>query len=254
MPDRARSRSPARERPRHPRGAVGAMGEFYNHILAGVEAGRRLAIPEIVHMLCAQGWTAEQVMEIIDYYASLSVLYRDPDNQHIVIMMSIPASGDAQPAIEAPLPTVLAAGAASPIYLLSLFDGIGMARLGVEQILYDLGLRAALAATWFVELDERLGCCVAARWAQQQPPYLQLTNDAWNLVRQPELLMRILQGMPSGALILLIGGPPCQQLSTFGRGGAHWYRGRGFIQLPHRAHSDAHHQAVPPGRTFGGHG
>eukprot|EP00974_Lingulodinium_polyedra_P132544 11222188-Lingulodinium_polyedra.AAC.1 len=43
------------------------------------------------------------------------------------------------------------------IVLLSLFDGIGMVRVGVDDMLRQLGAPAVLRASYFVELRSDLG-------------------------------------------------------------------------------------------------
>eukprot|EP00969_Alexandrium_andersonii_P342007 15117945-Alexandrium_andersonii.AAC.1 len=52
----------------------------------------------------------------------------------------------------------------APLALLSLFDGIGAARLGVEDALAALARPVRLTASWFVESDNQLAPLVEAYW------------------------------------------------------------------------------------------
>ena len=48
----------------------------------------------------------------------------------------------------------------------------------------------------------------------QGQPNHRLADDVWDLFREPARLQRVLQAAPLGAMLLVIGGSPCQQLTT----------------------------------------
>lgn len=88
-----------------------------------------------------------------------------------------------------------------------------------------------MCASWFAESDPVLRRHVAACWARRAAADAEVvphecvaadvTGDVWDLVRDggQELLQRI-QTLPDDALLLVVAGPPCLQLSfAGGRGG-----------------------------------
>eukprot|EP00974_Lingulodinium_polyedra_P075065 7274128-Lingulodinium_polyedra.AAC.1 len=50
--------------------------------------------------------------------------------------------------------------------LLSLFDGSGMARVGLDDLLRRLRIPDALRASWFAEMDNNLATAVERSWDQ----------------------------------------------------------------------------------------
>eukprot|EP00974_Lingulodinium_polyedra_P071754 6941812-Lingulodinium_polyedra.AAC.1 len=85
-----------------------------------------------------------------------------------------------------------------------------------------LNARGALTASYFSELDPALAEAVQNRWQQMARlgkaiPHHWLARDVWDLLRGgAELLRRMLGDTPRGALVLIIGGSPCQQLARAG--------------------------------------
>ena len=69
--------------------------------------------------------------------------------------------------------------------LLSLFDGLGTARLGLNDLLRHLHATHTLTHGWFVESDDTLRAAVANVWARQtstfqEPSYQPLGTDVFN--------------------------------------------------------------------------
>eukprot|EP00969_Alexandrium_andersonii_P065616 2892018-Alexandrium_andersonii.AAC.1 len=58
-------------------------------------------------------------------------------------------------------------GRRAPLALLSLFDGIGTAWLGVEDALASLAQPGRLAASWFMESDNQLAPRVEEYWLRR---------------------------------------------------------------------------------------
>ena len=50
-----------------------------------------------------------------------------------------------------------------------------------------------------------------------RPGHVRLCSDVWDLVREPTILRAFLTRVPREALLLLVGGSPCQQLTRMGR-------------------------------------
>eukprot|EP00969_Alexandrium_andersonii_P228887 10108812-Alexandrium_andersonii.AAC.1 len=74
----------------------------------------------------------------------------------------------------------------TPLVLLSLFDGVGTARLAVERILQVAGCSEALVASWFCEAQRPLAAAVAASRALRSQrvgvcPHRLATHDVWDL-------------------------------------------------------------------------
>eukprot|EP00974_Lingulodinium_polyedra_P070345 6806808-Lingulodinium_polyedra.AAC.1 len=74
-------------------------------------------------------------------------------------------------------------GAEKPaIVLLSLFDGSGMARVGLDDLLRRLQIPDALRASWFAEIDNTLATAVERSWDQRAragggPPHRRAGSD-----------------------------------------------------------------------------
>ena len=82
------------------------------------------------------------------------------------------------------------------IALLSLFDGMGTARLGIDDLLGHLGRREALTHSWFVESDATLRQAVARAWARRTAltgasPYTPLAGDVCSLLADPTILQQV---------------------------------------------------------------
>jgi hypothetical protein len=112
--------------------------------------------------------------------------------------------------------------ATRPIALVSLFDGLGTARLALQDLLEELGHPGALAWAGFAELDPLLAAAVARHWRAGASlgawlPYHRMAGDVWDLLRHDGGRFGTLcEQLPSGALVLLVGGSPCQDLTTIG--------------------------------------
>ena len=115
-------------------------------------------------------------------------------------------------------------GSVRPVALLSLFDGLGAARLAVQDALEELGQPAALSFAGYAELDAVLASAVEGYWAagvraRGWLPYHRLAADVWDLLRQDGgRFQRLCELLPSDASALLIGGSPCQDVSPMGPG------------------------------------
>ena len=115
------------------------------------------------------------------------------------------------------------------VAILSLFDGTGMARVAIEQIINRLpGYRLVAAA--FVEHNADLSTAVARAWAQLQRenytavPYQYLATDVWDLLRRrphapqaPPPVVEFAERLPRGTTVIIPAGSPCQQLTYGGR-------------------------------------
>merc|ERR1712155_450706 len=87
----------------------------------------------------------------------------------------------------APAPAVAADPTATTpaIALLFLFDGVGMARVGTDALLRQLGGKLAMAA--FVEIQNDLAEAVETHWRQKAAltgvaPYPRIAADVWDLL------------------------------------------------------------------------
>ena len=114
-----------------------------------------------------------------------------------------------------------------PIALLSLFDGLGTARLAVDEVLRMEGGSVRLVGSWYAEWHAPLRDAVERLWARRHAVtgcrrHEPVANDVWDLLRgDGQRLRGILDTIPESALLLIIGGSPCQQLTTIGTGGGH---------------------------------
>ena len=115
------------------------------------------------------------------------------------------------------------ADAGCSLALLSLFDGTGMARVAIDQALSQLGSsRPTLALSAFAELQTDLAAAVQAFWNQKArdtgcPPHTCIANDVWDLFRPRQgrtPLHDFAQALPYGTCVLIVAGPPCQDLTA----------------------------------------
>ena len=124
-------------------------------------------------------------------------------------------------------PPAPAAGQGQALALLSLFDGSGLARLAMGELVEALGARQAFVASGFAEWQDERATAVQAYWARRsaltgEVGHRRLCGDVWDLLRgRPTPLETFLGGLPQGCLLLLVAAPPCIQLSTAGRFGGH---------------------------------
>ena len=107
---------------------------------------------------------------------------------------------------------------AGRVYLLSLFDGAGTAMVAMVELFAALWCQDRFAGGWFAESEDHLAVPVARHWAERRrqgvPSFERVAGDVWDLLRHKG---RLLAGMPAeiepGALLVVIGGSPCQQLT-----------------------------------------
>jgi site-specific DNA-cytosine methylase len=110
------------------------------------------------------------------------------------------------------------------VALLSLFDGLGTARLALQDALEELGQPAELNFAGYRELDSVLASAVEEYWAAGVRaggwlPYHRLAADVWDLLRHDGgRFQRLCELLPRDALALIVGGSPCQDVSPMGPG------------------------------------
>ena len=115
---------------------------------------------------------------------------------------------------------------------LSLFDGLGTARLAVQDALVELGHPSALTFAGYAELDAILASAVERYWAAGAGaggwlPYQRLAADVWDLLRQDGgRFRRLCELLPREALTLLIGGSPLPRCLADGA----WTRADGALR------------------------
>ena len=129
-------------------------------------------------------------------------------------------------------------------YVLSLFDGTGLARIAVDEAIHDCG-GIRLARSAFVEHDRTLARRVAAVWDNEvsngrtMVAHTPIASDIWDLCRPENRplgahandtdvqvsptspLGRFAQTLPADCITIIVAGSPCQQLTFAGR-----YRGQ----------------------------
>ena len=198
--------------------AVAARG---GHDQAGAE------ITTIARDLEGIGFSADMIQEAIENWQSLTVFRVDGATGRVRIMP------DSQPP-QAPrwasgLPRAASVNVNNqgrPVALLSLFDGSGLARLAIGELLEALGMRHTLVASGFAEWDTQRAEAVHRYWAGRsamtgETPHRRLCGDVWDLLRgRPTPLEDFLRSLPAGCMLLIVAGPPCIQLTGAGR-----YRG-----------------------------
>ena len=106
--------------------------------------------------------------------------------------------------------------------LLPLFGVLGTARLAMGTMLRDMGHPTALVGSWFAEMDDYLASRVDQAWigthgGSERYGMHGLPGTYGALLEDRSgPLAKILRQIPWGALLLLIGGSPCQDLTTMG--------------------------------------
>ena len=116
--------------------------------------------------------------------------------------------------IEIPRHVPLGGRDGRPIVLLSLFDGLGTARLAVDELIREAGPSVYLAGSWYAEWYEPLRLAVDAAWHRRSAMYgctrhLPVASDVWGMLRNNCTILRALlaQG-PAESLFLIVGGSP----------------------------------------------
>ena len=110
----------------------------------------------------------------------------------------------------------------APLALISLFDGTGMARAAVGDLLEGRPDGPVLVQSVFVELDDALARRVEGYWEARARrtgcvPHRRIGADVWDLLRGPPPALEVFtQGLPQRCLVLVIAGSPCQQLTCAG--------------------------------------
>ena len=108
------------------------------------------------------------------------------------------------------------------VVLLSLFDGVGTARVALDDFLSRAGLGGKLEGSFFAEWDGQLAQAVERLWADRVANdgvvmHTKVAGDVWDLLRHDmAALRRVLRAARPGALLLIVGGSPCQQLTVAG--------------------------------------
>lgn len=124
--------------------------------------------------------------------------------------------------------------------LLSLFDGTGLARVAMEEIVRE-SPDITLVESAFVEHDEILSGRVEAVWRHQRElghtraPHRAIARDVWDLFRdgrfplgtnvnanEPNVasvtpLMRFTRSLAERCVVMIVAGSPCQKLTCAGR-------------------------------------
>ncbi len=107
--------------------------------------------------------------------------------------------------------------------LLSLFDGTGLARVALDQRLRAMGPAApTLVASAFAEIQASLGCAVQRLWAAEATatgctPHQYIAQDVWDIFRCKAgrtPLHDFADGLPAATTVLIVAGPPCQDLTA----------------------------------------
>eukprot|EP00974_Lingulodinium_polyedra_P066694 6456040-Lingulodinium_polyedra.AAC.1 len=81
------------------------------------------------------------------------------------------------------------------IALLSMFDGTGMVRLGLDDLLRRIDATGALVASGFAELDPTPAQTVDARWGDRARlaltlPHRRLGHNVWEPLRNGARILR----------------------------------------------------------------
>eukprot|EP00969_Alexandrium_andersonii_P126272 5581826-Alexandrium_andersonii.AAC.1 len=174
--------------------------------------------------LAAAGFTPAMIRECVEHWAGLEVVEAREDGCLRIcpdsltpppLLLAAPA---APPATPVDAPGFL--GGRAPLALLSLFDGIGTARLGVEDALAALPQQGRLVASWFVESDEQLAPLVETYWRGRArllglTPHRRAAAGVWELLHGGGAeLRRVEATLPRGTHLLVVAGSPCQDLTT----------------------------------------
>ena len=180
-------------------------------------------------------------------WEAAAVLRRSPSGHHIDWIRdgnAPPITWASQdPVTPAPGPAT-ALPTSTPIVLIDAFAGSSFARVAVDDVLTHLGARSSLVYSGFIESNDRYAEAVQALWDVRQTqrgvvPHPRLASDIWDVFRPDgpdgtSPLVRLLSDytrVPKKALFLIVGGPPCQQLSV-----RHAYKGWWGLHGPDSVH------------------
>jgi hypothetical protein len=108
--------------------------------------------------------------------------------------------------------------------------------MALQDVLLALGALGSLASTHFAESNLLLADAVERWWRTRAsydwtPAYVKAASDVWDLVRTDAAALRqVLDSVPRNALLLIVAGSPCQQLTSAGTlGGSQGLRGQDSI-------------------------
>ena len=126
------------------------------------------------------------------------------------------------------------------VYLLSLSDGVGTAMLAMVEPFTAPGCQDRFEGGWFAESEDHLASPVARHWADRRgqggPSYERVAGEVWDLLRHKgRALAGMLAEVEPGALLVIIGGSPFQQLTLAGHHGGKeglWGRFMEVLRLP----------------------
>ena len=124
-------------------------------------------------------------------------------------------------------PPSVVRGIGAPFALLSLFDGTGLARLAVEELL-RLRNGWQLVDAAYAEIEPDLANAVGRAWSARAHrrgggvAYRHIARDVWDLFRQrggagSTPLQDFARGLPFGCCVIIVAGSPCQNLTFGGR-------------------------------------
>ena len=105
------------------------------------------------------------------------------------------------------------------IVLVSLFDGIGTAYIGLRRMLRSAGLLDCISAAFYIDISTGLAAAVQNHWDRVAAdglscPYHFITADVWDLLRDDAALTcHLAKFIPRDCLVLVVGGSPCLQLT-----------------------------------------
>ena len=214
----------ARPRTRNPPGdsqSLGLdnpLGVVFEHIAHLQGRGDRVTRRALLDIL-PDDWSMSVLRHVVYNWQSLGALYVEQDSQGTLTLREsfITASPPHSDPWEA-LPA--GPGAEHPaLALLSLFAGVGTEMLAIGTMLQAHGAVGRFHSAWHVEAEDRISAAVTGAWASAQGAgsYVSLGNDVWQLLAQPYRLRAALARLPRGALLLIVAGSPCQDLTVGGR-------------------------------------
>ena len=96
--------------------------------------------------------------------------------------------------------------------------------VAMVELFAAMGCPGRFAGGWFAEKEDHLAVPVAKYWAAREgngpPRFERVAGDVWDLLRnRGAVLARMLRDVEPGAMLLIVGGSPCQQLTLAGRHG-----------------------------------
>ena len=96
--------------------------------------------------------------------------------------------------------------------------------VAMVELFAAMGCPGRFAGGWFAEKEDHLAVPVARYWADRRgngtPRFERVAGDVWDLLRNRGApLARVLREVEPGAMLLIVGGSPCQQLTLAGRHG-----------------------------------